>query len=364
MTQSGRHENADAVRAPVCWTITDGKPGMESQCLGLAEAVGLPVVGKRIAVRAPWRWLPPRLWLLPLRAPAPQGDRLEPPWPELVIASGRQSVAPAAAIRFASGGRTICIQIQTPRIDPRRFDLVVVPRHDRLRGENVVPTQAALHRITPRRLAEASEQFAPLLAHLPRPLVAVLVGGTNRDYRLAPPVARRLGEQLAAMAATFGAGLAVTTSRRTGEANAAALRQGIGETVPLRFWDQLGENPYFGFLALADAIVVTADSVSMVSEACSTGKPVYVVPLPGRSAKLEEFHERLRAAGITRPFDGTLDRWRYQPLDDTARVAAIVRELVAKRRAGSLSSLSPAPPRAEAAPWGLADARRSSRSPD
>lgn len=350
--------------APVCWTITDGKPGMESQCLGLAEALGLPMVAKRIDVRAPWRWLPPRSWPLPLRAMGRQGDRLEPPWPELVIASGRQSVAPAAAIRAASGGRTLCVQIQTPHMDPRRFDLVVVPQHDRLRGDNVVPTQGALNRITPKLLAGAAERFAPVLAHLSRPLVAVLVGGSNRDYRLDPSVACRLGEQLALLARTFGAGLAVTTSRRTGEANAAALRRGIGETVSLHFWDQRGENPYFGFLALADAIVVTADSVSMVSEACSTGKPVYVAPLPGRSAKLDEFHECLRTAGITRRFDGTLDRWRYRPLDDTARVAAIVRELLEKRRAGSLSSLSRAPPRAEAAPAGLADARRNNRSPD
>src|SRR5690606_24876215 len=177
-------------------------------------------------------------------------------------------------------------------------------------------------------------------------------------------VAHRFGERLAALARTFGTGLAVTTSRRTGSANAAALRHGIGATVPLYFWDQLGENPYFGLLALADAIVVTADSVSMVSEACSTGKPVYVAPLPGRSAKLDRFHASLRAAGMTRPFDGSLDRWCYRPLDDTTRVATMVRELLERRRAGSLSSLSPAPPRAEAAPAGLADARRNSRSPD
>ena len=337
---------------------------MENQCLGLAEAVGLPVVVKRIAVRTPWRCLPPRMWPLPLRAPGPRGDRLEPPWPELVIASGRQSVAPAAAIRAASGGRTICVQIQTPHVHPRRFDLVVVPHHDSLRGENVMRTRGALHRVTSERLAEAADRFAHLLVHLPRPLVAVLIGGSNRDYRLDPRVAHRLGERLAALARTFGTGLAVTTSRRTGSANAAALRHGIGATVPLYFWDQLGENPYFGLLALADAIVVTADSVSMVSEACSTGKPVYVAPLPGRSAKLDRFHASLRAAGMTRPFDGSLDRWCYRPLDDTTRVATTVREFLERRRPGSLSSLSPAPPRAEAAPAGLADARHSSRSPD
>ncbi len=309
--------------SPSCWVLTDGKPGMENQCLGLAEALNVPPVVKRIAPRPPWRWLPPRAWIRPLAAPGPGGDRLAPPWPELLIATGRQTAAIAAAIRRQARGRTFVVQIQNPRLDAERFDLVVVPAHDRLTGRNVITTRGALHRVTPGRLAEAAAHFAPTLAHLPRPRVAVLVGGSDRRGPLTPDAAAAIGARIAAMARREGAGLMVTPSRRTGAANLAALRAALAG-VPSVIWDGVGENPYFGFLGLADAILVTEDSVSMVSEACATGKPVHIVPLGRRAAKLDRFHGALIAAGITRPFAGTLERWTYVPPDDTARVAAEV----------------------------------------
>lgn len=328
MTQSGPDENADAGPDPVCWVISDGKPGMENQCLGLAEAVGLPIVVKRIVTRAPWRWLPPRLWRAPLRAIDRAGDALRPPWPALVIASGRQSVAPAAAIRRVARGRTVCVQIQTPHIDPSRFDLVIVPRHDRLRGENVVRTLGALHRVTTDRLNRAARAFGPRLSALPGPLVAALIGGSNRDYRLTPVAAFDLGRRLGDLARSCGGSLAVTVSRRTGAANAAALRDGIGADTPLFFWDGTGENPYFGLLALADVLVVTADSVSMTSEACATGKPVYVASLPGRSDKMGRFHQGLRERGMTRWLEDSIEHWSYTVPEDTARAARLVRNLL------------------------------------
>jgi mitochondrial fission protein ELM1 len=199
---------------------------------------------------------------------------------------------------------------------------VAAPRHDHVRGENVVETLGALNRVTPDRLQAAAAHFAPPFAHLPRPLAAVLIGGSSGAYRLTPKVTGALCDGLADLTAN-GAGLAVTPSRRTGEANVGVLRHrlaGPAATV----WDDAGENPYFGLLGLADALIVTCDSVSMASEACATGKPVYIVDLPGGSRKFREFHTGLRAAGMTRPFAGTLESWTYPPLTDTARVAAEV----------------------------------------
>ena len=306
-----------------CWVVTDGKPGMENQCRGLAEAVGLPTIVKRIQVLFPWRFLPPSLWIAPLAAIAASGDPLLPPWPRLLIATGRASVAPALAIQAASHGQTFAVQIQNPGTGLSRFDLVVPPRHDRLSGPNVVSTRGALHRVTAERLAAAAREFAGSVSHLPRPLVAVLIGGSNRSYRLDATAIGKLADGLRELTAE-GAALLVTPSRRTGAENERILRDHL-TGLPAAIWDGTGTNPYFGYLGLADVIVVTGDSVSMVSEAASTGKPVYVFELPGGSAKFRAFHQGLRDDGITRPFAGKLDRWTYPPLDDTAVVAAEVR---------------------------------------
>tara|TARA_Y100001968_G_scaffold248872_1_gene233470 strand:- start:1733 stop:2197 length:465 start_codon:yes stop_codon:yes gene_type:complete len=130
----------------------------------------------------------------------------------------------------------------------------------------------------------------------------------------------RLSEGLKRLSAEQKAGLAITTSRRTGKEIEALLRK-VLTGASTWIWNGEGENPYLGLLALADAIVVTADSVSMISEACSTGKPVYIAALEGGSVKLNRFHRHLSDRGMTRVFDGTLRSWTYDPLRDTELVA-------------------------------------------
>lgn len=313
-----------------CWVMTDGKAGMEVQCVGLAEALGFEPRVKRIQVTKPWRWLPPRLVPDPLGAIGPKRDRLAPPWPEMLIASGRQTVAPSMAIRHASGGRTFTVQIQNPVVDPARFDLVVAPRHDRLTGPNVIQTIGGLNRITEARLRAAAAKFGPAFAHLPRPLIAVALGGSNRVYRFTRAIARRLGEDLARLCRAEGVGLLITASRRTDPSIVALLRAALNGCAA-EIWDGEGENPYLGYLGLAEAFVVTGDSVNMVCEAATTGKPVYVVELAGGSAKFARFHQALREAGATRPFAGRLEHWSYPPLHDTEATAAEIRRRLAAR---------------------------------
>ena len=210
--------------APLVWVLHDGKPGMASQALGLAEATGFPFVEKQLSVNRPWAWLPPQLWLAPLRV-ASEGDvRLAPPWPDLVIGCGRHSAMPALAIRRASGGRTFAAQVQDPRIGRGKFDLLFVPEHDRLRGPRVVVTRGAIHRVTPVRLTEQGRRF-PGLAGLPRPILGVLIGGANRSYRLGLDRLAAIAEAIAAILRAVGGSAVVTPSRRTGAAGLALLRQ-------------------------------------------------------------------------------------------------------------------------------------------
>ena len=159
----------------------------------------------------------------------------------------------------------------------------------------------------------------------------MLIGGDNAVYRLTPERMRRLCDQLAALAREQGVGLMVTPSRRTGAANEAMLREAL-DGLPAEIWDGTGENPYFAYLGMADAIIATADSVNMVSEAASTGKPVHIVDLEGGSAKFSAFHDSMREAGLTRPFTGTLESWGYTPLDETHRAAAEIERRMAARR--------------------------------
>lgn len=318
-----------AGRPTTVWAVHDGKIGMANQVLGLAEAVGFPVIEKAVALRAPWRHLAPSLWLHPMAALKPEGARLEPPWPDLLVSCGRGVIALALAVKRMSRGRTLWVHVQDPRYARRHVDLMVVPEHDPVRAENVLLTTGAVHRVRPALLDAARARFAPLFSLLPRPLVGVLVGGNNRVYRLTPAIAASLGQQLAALAAE-GFGIAVTPSRRTSEAALKALIEPL-RGVPHYIWRGSGENPYLGLLAHADALVVTGDSVNMVSEAASTGKPVHLVALEGGSVKFQRFHELFRRAGIARTFTGKIERWSYQPPDDTERAAAEIRRRISRR---------------------------------
>jgi mitochondrial fission protein ELM1 len=316
---------------PSVWVLHDGKPGMASQALGLAEATGFRFVERRLTILRPWEWLPVSLWTAPLRAVSEAGRRLAPPWPDLVIGCGRNAVRPALAIRRASGGRTMAAHVQDPRYGRGEFDLLCVPEHDRLRGANVLVTRGAVHRATPERLAAERRRF-PALEDLPRPITVVLIGGANRAYRLDLADLADMAKRSAAAAQQAGGSVLVTPSRRTGAAGVAVLREHFAG-LPGQVWDGTGDNPYFAYLALADALLVTADSVSMVSEAAATGKPVHILELPGGDAKFARFHEAMRQAGVTRLFAGAIEQWSYEPPDDTVRAGAALRALVLSRLA-------------------------------
>src|SRR5437763_2996583 len=321
--------------APVVWVLHDGKPGMASQALGLAEATGFPFIEKQLSVRPPWAWLPPQLWLAPFGAVITEAGPLRPPWPDLVIGCGRLSAMPALAIRRANGGRTFAAQVQDPRVGRDEFDLLLIPEHDRLRGRNVFVTRGAVHRVTSARLAEARRRF-PSLAGLPQPIVGVFVGGTNRSYRLTLNNLAGLADAIAGILRSGGGSALVTPSRRTGAAGIALLRERLAG-LSAEIWDGSGDNPYYAYLAYADALLVTADSVSMISEAAATGKPVHILELAknrwGGDGKFARFHATMREAGITRPFTGEIESWSYSPLDDTARAGKLLRGQVLARLA-------------------------------
>jgi uncharacterized protein len=314
---------------PVCWVLGDGTPGMEFQSVGLVETMGLKPVIKRVKLKRLWRVLTPHVMAFKRYAISDAGDQLEPPWPDITIGTGRPSILPAMYVKGQSGGRTFAVQIQDPVRLRHRYDRIVVPAHDCVTGPNIITMDGSLHIITPERLRSEAPRWEPRFAHLPSPRLAVLIGGRNSRYDMGPGEIAALGAQLKALAAQ-GWGLLITGSRRTGAANMEALRKAL-EGVPAFIFDGAGDNPYFGMLALADAFIVTYDSINLATEACSTGKPVHVFSLPKRRGgtsrdKFFLFHAGMQKTGRTRPFNGRIESWSYEPMREMERVARIVRD--------------------------------------
>jgi uncharacterized protein len=305
-------------QAAASWILSEGLSGLQAQALGLAEAAGLTPELRVLAPPPPWKWVAAKLWPKPLAA---VGDAVRAPVPSLVIGCGGMAAAVGAALR--AGSRSV-VQVQHPRMNPGRFDLIIVNRHDGLTGPNVVVTRTALHRVTPERLAAEADAWRAHFAHLPRPLVAVLVGGSNGRFRLNAAAGAQLAGELATMTQRDGTGVMVTPSRRTDPAVTRVLTETLAPLGAF-VWDGSGENPYFGMLALADAIVVTMDSVSMVSEAVATTAPVLLAELPGRSRRIEAFHRALLCEGRMRLFAGRLETWNAAPLNDTPLAGAELR---------------------------------------
>jgi mitochondrial fission protein ELM1 len=312
---------ADAPRPLRIWAVSDGRAGIEAQALGLAEAVArhrpahiaVKRIGWRFGLgRLPWRLIPPS---------ARTGDPIEPPFPDIWIAAGRATLPLSTRMLAWSHGKTFVVQTQHPRAPLRRFDLVIPPQHDGLTGPNVFPILGAPNRVTPEKLALELARFEAALAPLPRPRVAVIIGGRSKTHRLPPGVARRTAEAIAQAVTAAGGSVLVSYTRRT-PAHAREAMTGILAALPGFVWDGSGENPYFAYLAAADAILVTEDSTNLATDAAAAGKPLFVLPMAGRSLKLQSFHAELERRGLARPFVGNLTAAGQTPLCETERAAA------------------------------------------
>jgi uncharacterized protein len=317
------------------WVLTDGKAGDENQCLGVAEAIVAQAGSSTISVRRvapgkPWSWLMPRGPIDPKEAPERAGSPIAPPWPDLVIASGRRAVPYLRAVRRASP-TTFTVILKDPRTGAGSADMIWVPAHDRLRGENVLVTITSPHRVSREKLASAlaDPAFAALRA-LPRPRATLLIGGDSRHHRFKPEDIARFAGQLEQLAAS-GVALMGSRSRRTPPALAAA----IGAIIARHggwWWDGAGPNPYVALLAEADAIIATADSVNMIGEAAMTGKPILVFEPSGGHGKIQRYLEALKAVKAVHHFAGRLEGDAYAPIDSTQEIAAAILSRFAERQ--------------------------------
>ena len=313
-----------------CWIITEGIAGTENQCIGVANSLGIPSTIKRITLNEPWKTLSPYLGF---ETNMSFCEPLTAPWPDLLITSGRKSIAAARYIKRKSKGSTILVHIQDPRYWANGFDLIAVPEHDPLRGKNVIVTKGSPNKITLDKLNDAKHYF-PNLSSLKSPRTAVLIGGTSKAYNLTQSITEDLAKSLLYLNNSMNASMMITCSRRTGHENEAILRSYL-DNESNYFWNGKGENPYMAFLANADYILVTADSASMISESCTTGKPVYMIDLDGGAKRISKLHSNLMRHGALKQFRGSLEPYTYEPLNDAKTVANEI-----KKRFGTLLGLT------------------------
>jgi len=317
------------VAGAISWVLSDGKAGDEAQCIGVLERLGLAPELRRVRPRAPFSWAMPWGTIDPAESPDRPGSPIAPPWPDIVVASGRRTVAYLRRIAKESGGRTLTVVLKDPRTGVGAADVIWVPEHDRLRGPNVLATLTSPHRISPERL-EAARRAPPGWLASSKPIVGVVLGGDSRHHRFAPADIERLTETLEALAGG-GATLVVTPSRRTPMALAAAVKAICAASGGF-FWDGSGQNPYLAILAHADHLVVTADSVNMVGEAAATGAPIHLFTPSGGHRKISSFLDGLQRYGAVRPLTKRLESWTYEPLDATPTVAVAVAKAYRARR--------------------------------
>ena len=315
-----------AGRPLTIWAVSDGRAGIEAQVVGLANAIArqrtAQVVVKRIAWKSWFGRLP--WWLLPVprRLLTPDSD-IAPPWPDIWVAAGRATLPLSIRVRRWSARKSYVVQLQDPRMPTRLFDLVVPPKHDRLEGENVFPITGSPGRVNADRLAQDLALFGGALDALPRPRVAVIIGGKSKAHDLSPERAAAMARDIELPLVQEGGSVMVSFTRRTPE-RAKAILEARLKTLPGVVWNGEGDNPYFAYLAAADYILVTEDSTNLATDAASTGKPVFIMKMDGDSLKLRLFHEDLERLGAARPFGGAFHSWTYEPLAETDRAAAEV----------------------------------------
>jgi mitochondrial fission protein ELM1 len=343
---------------PRVWLVSGYRAGERTQMLALAEALGWPFVVKNLKLRF-WDFVPGLLRKSTLDGiDRRHSSRLEAPWPDLVISAGMRNEPVARWIRDQSGGRCRLVHVGRPWAAFEQFDLIITTPQYRLpERNNILHNTGTMHGVNPASLAAAAARWAPEFSHLPRPFTGLLVGGDSGPYTLGRKTAARLGTEASQLAGCKGGSLLITTSARTSTLATDALADALDCPSYIYRWAPNPDlNPYLGILAVADQLVVTNDSVSMLSEAVATGKPVYMFDLakrgdfrlgaaiyrwlmrhghPRLTRDLDLFHRRLVDSGRVVRMGNARAGNSGGSLDDLGRAVERVKGLMANQCVGA-----------------------------
>ena len=300
--------------------LTQGMHGMVSQTEGLAKALKLNFKHQKIKLKPLWNLIPPKF--------TPVSENLLTEKfvcdCKIVISCGRKSVIPSAALKKRFGNEIFNIHIQDPKVSLKHFDLIISPEHDNIKGENVLTTQGSIHYLTKKEIAENSKYLE--LDKGKKKIVAFIIGGPNKHYNFSEEEVHFVFNKIKGLFTPDKYKIIVIPSYRTPE---LVIKKAFNTfSFNHHVVKEINKKAYLSSLAIADYIIVTCDSTSMISEAALTGKPVYVAMMKAKrfSRRFANFYSQFTQLGITKELGERVDNWSYDKLDEINRIAPIIKQ--------------------------------------
>ena len=305
--------------------LTEGLHGMVSQVEGLANALDLDFIHEKIELNNFWKFLPPKI--TPVKNFVFKNKIDE--YSNIVISCGRKSVIPSIYLKNKYNSKIINIHIQDPKVSLNNFDFVVVPEHDGLTGENVLTTKGAIHYLTKDELV-LSQNYLKLKIDPKKKIVSFIIGGPNKYYSYDDNIVDNIFLKLKKSFIQNNYQAIIIPSMRTPEKIIEKAQNYFDKNqivIP-----KVDKKAYLSSLQLADHIVVTCDSTSMISEAAITGKPIYVAQMPTikNNQRFKDFFKLFESLNIIKNLDTSVEDWNYQKLDETERVSSYIKEKIDK----------------------------------
>jgi mitochondrial fission protein ELM1 len=304
--------------------LTQGMHGMISQVEGLAKALDLDFIHEKIELNNFWKLFPPKL------TPISESvyKKINHDDFDVIISCGRKSVIPSIHLKKNSNREVINIHIQDPKVNLNHFDFIVAPEHDGIEGKNVISTKGAIHYLTENEISENKDYLNSFIKKDERKIWALIMGGPTKYYEYSRENIKAIFENLNNLNKQNNFQLVVIPSMRTPKNIIQYVKDYFGENHTVI--ETIDKKAYLSALAISEKIVVTCDSSSMISEAALTGKPIYVANIsPKKNDKrFQRFRNLFKELNITRNLGEEVENWNYQKLDETNRVANIIKQKI------------------------------------
>ena len=304
--------------------LTQGMHGMISQVEGLAKALDIDFTHHKVELNHFWKLIPPNF------SPVSQRvfKKINHDDFDIIISCGRKSVIPSIHLKNTSNKKVFNIHIQDPKVNLSNFDFIVAPEHDSINGENVIRTKGAIHYLTENEINENKNYLNSFIKKDERKIWTLIMGGPTKYYDYSTKNMKHIFTLLDRLLKKYGFQLVVIPSMRTPKDIIQYAKDYFGENHTVIM--DVDKKAYLSALAIAENIIVTCDSSSMISEAALTGKPIYVANIsPKKNDKrFQKFRNLFRELNITRNLGEEIENWNYQKLDETNRVANIIKQKI------------------------------------